>query len=180
MRAAEGLRGALPHDRTQLRRLLDRDRYCGDCRRGDDAGAADADAPCGTGARARVAQLRRYMHCSACAADHPACLFSRAQRLEGAHRRRCIAHEGYLRICGHGGGVVRWGDLLRVERNKAAGAGAGAPAEISVQCRDGSHVLLCPGAGAGAGLGGGTVYGTWAVPHAWSLPTRPSGCTEGR
>ncbi|KAK7738526.1 hypothetical protein SLS53_006046 [Cytospora paraplurivora] len=103
MRVAEG-RDGLPGDRTQLRRLLDRDRYCDDCREG---------AP---GWHQRAGELRRYLHCSTCAADHPACLFSRAQRLEKAHRRYCIGHEGYLRICSHEEGIVRWKDILGRER----------------------------------------------------------------
>lgn len=82
-----------------LARLLDRDRYCADC-----LGARAAPDW-----RARVSSLGRYLECSACDAAHPACLFSRKQRR--ARRRRCIAHEGYVRICSHEGGIVRWEDV---------------------------------------------------------------------
>ncbi|KUI64264.1 hypothetical protein VM1G_11068 [Cytospora mali] len=106
MQVAQGLDVLSDDKRTQLRRLLDRDRYCDDCREG---------APCW---RQRAGEFRRYLHCSICDADHPACLFSRSQRSEKAHRRYCIGHQGYLRICSHEEGIVRWKDLLEIERNK--------------------------------------------------------------
>ncbi|KUI61320.1 hypothetical protein VP1G_11221 [Cytospora mali] len=130
MRVAEGLDGLSGDNRTQLRRLLDRDRYCDDCREGASSW------------RQRAGELRKYLHCSVCDADHPACLFSGSQRLEQAHRRYCIGHEGYLRICSHEEGIVRWKDLLEIERNKANKAPR---AETYLQCKHSSHILLCTG-----------------------------------
>lgn len=127
MRTADG-RDGLPADRTRLRRLLDRDRYCDGCREG---------AP-GWAQRAR--ELRRYLHCSGCGADHPACLFSRSQRAQEAHRRRCIGHEGYLRICSHEEGIVRRKDFMELERKSASKAPA---AQTILQCKHSSHVILC-------------------------------------
>lgn len=129
MRVAEG-RDGLPGDRTQLRRLLDRDRYCDDCGEG---------AP-GWGQKA--GEFRKYLHCSICVANHPTCLFSRSQRLEKAHRWYCIGHEGCLRICSHEEGIVRWKDVLRIERNKARKAPY---AETILRCKHSSHILLCAG-----------------------------------
>ncbi|KUI69758.1 hypothetical protein VM1G_11612 [Cytospora mali] len=86
LRVAEGLAG-LPADRTRLMRLLDRDRYCDG-----------------------------FLHCSVCLVDHPAYLFSHSQRVRKPHRRVCIAHEGYLRICGHKEGIVLWSDVLEYKR----------------------------------------------------------------
>lgn len=87
LRIVEGYDDGLPEDRPQLLRLLGRDWYCDGCH------AAQESADWG----ARVACLRRILHCSACSIDHPACLFSRSQRLVKAHRRVCIVREGYLR-----------------------------------------------------------------------------------
>ncbi|ROW07876.1 hypothetical protein VMCG_03460 [Cytospora schulzeri] len=121
LRVAEG-RDGLPADRTQLMRLLDRDRYCDGCR-------STREAP-DWGQRA--ARLRRFLHCSVCLVDHPACLFSSSQRLQKPHRRVCIAHDGYLRICGHKEGIVRWSDVADYERKKGP-----------LQCKKDSHTVLC-------------------------------------
>lgn len=130
LRIVEGYDDGLPRDRPQLLRLLDKDWYCNGCR------AAQEAPDWGK----RVAQLRRPLHCSACLTDHPACLFSWSQRLVKAHRRLCIVHEGYLRICSHEKGVIRWQDLLKIERQ----IGGSKPTKTScLQCKDASHVTLC-------------------------------------
>lgn len=50
--------------------------------------------------------LEPYLHCAPCQADHPTRLFSAAQRRVPAGVRKCIAREGYVRLCAHK--VVTW------------------------------------------------------------------------
>lgn len=95
----------------ELLRLLDRDRYCAGCLRARKA----------PDWLARVKGLRHYLECSFCLTAHPACLFSPEQRRQGDHKRRCIAEKGYVRICSHERGIVRWTnvlDMLRAERRE--------------------------------------------------------------
>ncbi|ROW04491.1 hypothetical protein VMCG_04936 [Cytospora schulzeri] len=94
LRVIEG-RDGLPEDRPQLLRLLHRDWYCDGCREAEEA----------PGWSLRVERLRRFLYCSKCDADHPACLFSASQRHERSDLRICIGYEGYLRICGHEQGM---------------------------------------------------------------------------
>lgn len=124
LRVVEG-RGGMPEDRPRLLRLLHRDWYCEGCR-------AAEEAP---GWGQRVERLRRFLYCSKCAVDHPACLFSASQRLEKSHFRVCIGHEGYLRICGHEQGIVRWSDVLGTETKTGV--------ERLLQCKHKSHTLVC-------------------------------------
>lgn len=130
LRIVKGYSGGLPGDRPQLLGLLHKDWYGNGCR------AAQEAPDWGK----RVARLRRLLHCSVCLADHPACLFSRSQRLVKAHRRLCIVHEGYFRICGHEKRIVRWRDVLQIERQ----IGLSKPTKNTcLQCKDASHVTLC-------------------------------------
>ncbi|KAK3363822.1 hypothetical protein B0T25DRAFT_597289 [Lasiosphaeria hispida] len=53
---------------------------------------------------ARVADLTKtYLDCSACDAEHPACLFSAQQRNRpwAKSKRICIGHQGHIRLCEH-------------------------------------------------------------------------------
>ncbi|KAK7739744.1 hypothetical protein SLS53_005714 [Cytospora paraplurivora] len=129
LRLAEGRGDALPADRTQFLSLLDRDQYCDGCR-------AAREAP---DWEQRTAKLRRFLHCSVCRQDHPACLFSNTQRIRGPHRRRCIAHEGYIRICGHEKGIIRWSDVLDYKRKMEVPTED--PGLGPIQCRDESHIV---------------------------------------
>lgn len=129
LKAAEG-RAGLPEDRTQLMSLLDRDRYCDGCR-------AAREAP---DWGQRTARLRKFLHCSKCVADHPACLFSHSQRMQKPHRRFCIAHEGYLRICGHEEGIIRLSDVENYEDKQTPGEKS-----VPLQCKDNSHIITCEG-----------------------------------
>ncbi|ROV91079.1 hypothetical protein VPNG_09915, partial [Cytospora leucostoma] len=131
LRWAEGRGDALPADRAQFLSLLHRDQYCDGCR-------AAREAP---DWEKRTAQLRRFLHCSVCRLDHPACLFSHTQRIQGPHRRRCIAHEGYIRICGHEKGIIRWSDVLDYKRKMEPPTED--PGLRPVQCRDDSHIVVC-------------------------------------
>lgn len=136
LRVAEG-RDGLPADRTQLMGLLDRDRYCDGClaaRQAPDWGQ-------------RAARLRRFLHCSVCLVDHPACLFSHSQRIQKPHRRLCIAQEGFLRICSHKEGIFRWSDVQDYQRKTGLPNHAGL---VPLQCRDDSHLVLCKGTTMGA------------------------------
>lgn len=121
LRVAEG-RGGMPGDRPQLLRLLHRDWYCEGCR-------AAEEAP---GWGQRIERLRRFLYSSKCAAEHPACLFSASQRREESHFRVCIGYEGYLRICGHEQGIIRWSDVLDAETKTGY-----------IQCKHSRHTLLC-------------------------------------
>ncbi|KAK3386011.1 hypothetical protein B0H63DRAFT_450007 [Podospora didyma] len=54
---------------------------------------------------------KEYLHCSGCQSDHPACLFSPQQRQTvDKHKRICIGHEGFLRLCRHK--TVRWANIV--------------------------------------------------------------------
>lgn len=92
--------------RPQFLGLVDRDEYCGGCQAARKSSQWEQ----------RLHELTKYIHCSACNADHPACLFSATQRLKPARLRYCIAHEGYIRICDHDDGTIRLPGLLNPER----------------------------------------------------------------
>jgi len=47
-----------------------------------------------------------YLHCAPCRTNHPTRLFSATQRRLPAPIRKCIAREGYVRLCAHR--VVTW------------------------------------------------------------------------
>lgn len=118
-----------PEGRALLR-LLDRDRCCAGCLR-------TREAPDWL---ERVSRLRCYHWCAACGVNHPACLFSQAQRRRQPSDRLCVAHEGYVRICGHEDGIVRWSDVLAMfERERAADP----PAFNGRRCSDISHRTVC-------------------------------------
>lgn len=86
--------------RGEFLRLLDRDRYCNGCLRARRA----PDWP------RRVEKLREYLYCAACRTQHPACLFSPEQRCvqRPDEDRNCIGHQGFLRLCEHDEGIIRW------------------------------------------------------------------------
>lgn len=116
-----------PEGRALLR-LLDSDRYCAGCLRA-------REAPDWLD---RVGRLRRYLRCAVCGVEHPACLFSAEQRRRPL-RRRCIAHEGFIRLCAHDGGIVRWSDVVKLRRDAVANG------ELfkSRGCMDNSHFTAC-------------------------------------
>lgn len=91
--------------RPQFLELIDRDEYCSGCQAARKSPAWEQ----------RLRRLTDYIHCSACGADHPACLFSATQRLKPARMRYCIGHEGYLRICDHDEGKLSLSRLLAKE-----------------------------------------------------------------
>ncbi|KAM7188013.1 hypothetical protein V8F20_010748 [Naviculisporaceae sp. PSN 640] len=51
--------------------------------------------------------IEPFLHCGLCQTDHPTRLFSPAQRRLPPGLRKCIAREGYVRLCAHK--VVTWG-----------------------------------------------------------------------
>ncbi|KAG8158140.1 hypothetical protein KVR01_011901 [Diaporthe batatas] len=116
--------------RRRLLLRLDQDRYCSVCK---------------TARRApdwlsRVYKLRTYHWCSGCEGFHPACLFSAAQRRRQSPERKCVAREGYIRICGHKDGIVRWSDVVDIfERER----GPDPPAFNGRRCLDISHRTAC-------------------------------------
>lgn len=100
--------GITSHQRPRFLELVDRDEYCSGC-----LGARNS-----TYWEQRLRKLTEYIHCSACSADHPACLFSATQRLKPARMRYCIGHEGYMRICDHENGKIGLSRLLNFERRQ--------------------------------------------------------------
>ncbi|KAK2601066.1 hypothetical protein N8I77_010539 [Diaporthe amygdali] len=118
-------------ERQRLLQLLARDWYCEGCR--DARAASDWDR--------RVEQLTRYLYCYFCEAEHPACLFSAQQRHSTTRRRRCIAHEGYIRLCQHDEGIVRWSKVSRIRQRLKKGVKNKRDFEIC--CEDISHVVPC-------------------------------------
>lgn len=117
--------GSSSYLRPQFLQLIDRDEYCDDCQ-------AAWKSP---GWEQRLHLLTEYIHCSACDADHPACLFSATQRLKPARMRYCIAHEGYMRICDHDAGTFRLSRLLNPEHRH--------PWYQRKQKNDGPTILRC-------------------------------------
>lgn len=92
----------------------------------------------------RVERLTRYLYCHSCKVEHPACLFSARQRQGSATRRRCIAHEGHMRLCQHEKGVVRWSELTRIRGLLENGAEYNSSRlDMRKRCEDISHVMSC-------------------------------------
>lgn len=118
-------------ERQRFLQLLSRDWYCEGCRKAREAPDWDR----------RVERLTRYLYCYPCNAEHPACLFSAPQRRSRTRRRRCIAHEGYIRICQHDEGIVRWSEISRIRQS--LNEGVENKEEYEIQCDDISHVVPC-------------------------------------
>lgn len=94
--------------------------------------------------RHRVAKLREYLSCSACGTAHPTCLFSAEERANTSRHRRCIGHTGYMRICGHEEGKIRWSDVLPLVHNTTAAAqGPGCNRRLGWRCTDKGHLSVC-------------------------------------
>lgn len=117
---------------AQFLRSLDKDRYCRGCLMARRAAEW----------KNRVARLREYLHCSACRAEHPACLFSAEERVK-SHRRHCIGHQGYMRICGHDEGIIKWSDVLHLVQNRKTAKKPGHCPQVRWQCTDKSHLSAC-------------------------------------
>lgn len=77
----------------------------------------------------------RYLHCSRCRADHPACLFSRIQRQCPHGVRYCIGQEGYLQICEHK--TLFW--LQIMDHSKSIMHQKFGHRYRTITCRDSSH-----------------------------------------
>lgn len=117
-------------ERQRLLQLLARDWYCKGCLEAQEDPEWDW----------RVEQLTRYLYCYGCDARHPACLFSAEERAAPS-RRLCIAHEGYIRLCRHDEGIVRWSDIVRIRQ--CLEEGINNKEDIEIRCDDISHVLPC-------------------------------------
>lgn len=117
-------------ERQRLIHLLSRDWYCGGCLAAQEAPDWDR----------RVKQLTKYLYCQPCKAQHPACLFS-AQQRRSRTSRRCIAHEGFIRLCQHNEGMVRWSEISRIRQRLEEGVKD--EDEYDVRCMDINHVTPC-------------------------------------
>lgn len=104
-----------------FREQLGRDRLCQNC----------LSARAGPSSRMETYQkgAEELIHCSGCAADHPACAFSNKQRALPPSKRVCTARQGFIRICKHK--TMTWSDL------EAAVFRSAAPA------RKGSTIFAC-------------------------------------
>lgn len=118
--------------RPQFLELIDRDEYCTRC-------LAARKSPSW---EQRLCRLTEYIHCSACGADHPACLFSATQRIKPARLRYCIGHEGYMRICDHDEGTFRLSRLL-AEAPKRAWYKKKRESVTKGRCKDPGHRKPC-------------------------------------
>ena len=88
---------------------------------------------------ARTTSLtKEYLHCSDCRVDHPAVLFSAAQRYQPSWVRTCIGHEGYVRLCTHS--VLRWSDVISTGSALATLDNPMEAKAILRVCREQAHV----------------------------------------
>lgn len=118
--------------KDELMKLLDKDRYCAKCRSA--RAAPDRDE--------KVDHLRRYMHCSACGVDHPACLFSMHERRKKT--RKCIGHQGFIRLCGHEEGKITWSQSKRrYDAQRRLGLAYDDYGQLRLACPNKSHALMC-------------------------------------
>lgn len=116
--------------KTRFLQLLDRDRYCAGCRKAREAPNWEL----------RVEKLRKYLYCSGCRVEHPACLFAMPQRRREDSDRVCIGHKGFLRLCDHDEGRITWRrfkflhEQLHFAPNKQ---------DQMIVCPHESHVVSC-------------------------------------
>lgn len=122
-------------ERQRLLQLLARDWYCEGCCKARESPDWDR----------RVERLSRFLYCYSCKAEHRACLFSAQQRLSSTRRRRCIAHEGYIRLCQHDQGIVRWSEVSRIRQ--CLEEGVANKKDYDIRCEDISHVVPCAHSG---------------------------------
>lgn len=130
--------GTHSYFRPQFLNLIDRDEYCGDCQSARRSRQWEQ----------RLGTLIEYIHCSACGADHPACLFSATQRLKPARLRYCIGHEGFMRVCEHGGGIISLSRLALMKRRRPWPQTR--KPWTKILCKDPSHRIPCSRAQGGA------------------------------
>lgn len=120
-----------PSQRRELLAFLAKDSYCSDCLAA--RGASDWQT--------RVTlTTERYLHCSACDLDHPACLFTPEQRINFQHSRVCIGHEGHIRLCEHK--TVPWRQIQLLAQDMQE-QGKRPDWELVTQCEDESHLQFC-------------------------------------
>lgn len=131
-------------ERKQLLQLLARDWYCEGCRAARAAPEWER----------RVKRLTRYLYCYLCDAELPAYLFSTQQRHSRTRRRQCIAQEGYIRLCQHDEGIVRWSEISRIRQRLDEGVED--EADYEIRCDHISHVAPC--AHTGTQRSGQTVF----------------------
>lgn len=146
----------ISHFREDLIRLLDRDRYCHGCRSAREAPDWDQ----------RVQYLRRYLHCSVCRADHPACLFPVSQRGDDySGTRTCIGHQGHLGLCFHNSHGVKWAKIQRYLEDAVSDleSGRGSGHWLVLTCPEKSHGMK--GANARASKGSFGRKGTKLKDH---------------
>lgn len=67
--------------------------------------------------------------------------FSAQQRRSPPRRRRCIANEGYIRLCQHNEGIVRWSEISRIRQRLKEGVED--ETEYEIRCENISHVMPC-------------------------------------
>jgi hypothetical protein len=119
-----------PQVQKAILRLLERDKYCTDCKKVRECGYWDE----------RAGKLvRTYMHCSKCRLDHPRCLFSKHQRsIPHNNTRVCIGREGSLRLCSHT--AIKWPQATSSSFPKC---GLNTEGDELLRCHYKSHLTSC-------------------------------------
>ncbi|KAK3935583.1 hypothetical protein QBC46DRAFT_397157 [Diplogelasinospora grovesii] len=119
-----------PDEHSKLCSLLAKDNYCSSCLAARQATDWQESVRKATG---------EYLHCSGCRIDHPACLFSPAQRRSPQSTRICIGHEGFLRLCEHK--TISWSLIISLSEsimNQKCG-----PRYRTIKCKHSSHTSAC-------------------------------------
>ncbi|KAK3334054.1 hypothetical protein B0T19DRAFT_440744 [Cercophora scortea] len=82
--------------------------------------------------------VETYLHCASCGNDHPSRLFSVTQRRAPATRRKCIAREGYIRLCAHK--VVTWALVEACLRGDDTHINTNTDHVVQFKCEHPSHI----------------------------------------
>ncbi len=101
-----------PHERTQLKKLLQIDLLCNAC-------IHKRDNTTAWNRKIDKFLAAERLHCSGCKVKHPRVLFSRIQSMRSSKRRICVGLEGKLRICTHK--TLSWNDIQEI-RDACSGA----------------------------------------------------------
>ena len=148
----------LPGETRGFLSLIASEVYCLDCREARDASSWQARV---------VAMTKRYIHCSGCRADHPACLFSAKERNKEQAERVCIGHEGFLRLCEHA--TLPWSRFSTVVNERINDTIFSFNLRFCnelIRCTRDEHVQLCWHTSSA-----GNEY--WGPKHKWCCPSNP-------
>ncbi|KAK3994263.1 hypothetical protein QBC44DRAFT_236421 [Cladorrhinum sp. PSN332] len=111
--------------RQRLLELLAKDAYCTKCQ--ESLRAPDRTE--------RVAKAVRYLHCSGCQRDHPACLFAPEQRSKTRESRLCVGRTGHVRLCAHS--TVTWSQVVTAAQKNPS------KTQVITKCKIKTHSRPC-------------------------------------